>query len=442
MFTLILIGFAGGLITGISPCILPVLPVIFFAGASGPRTDGGDTADRRAVHGDVIATGAAETARAQALLPYRVIAGLVVSFGVFTLTGSALLSVLHLPQDAIRWAGLAALTLIGLSLMSPAVEHLLQKPFALIPQHQVGSGRRGFGLGLALGVLYVPCAGPVLAAIVVAGATGHFGVQTITLTVAFVLGAALPLLIFALAGHRVAQRVGAFRRRQRTIRVIGGVVMIAFAIALVFNLPDVLQRAIPDYTQPLQNTLAAPGQIPEKIDATISGAPSGRLSNCSYGAQVLQDCGPAPDLTGITGWLNTPGGAPIDLKSLRGKVVLIDFWTYSCINCQRAIAHVVQWYNTYKTAGLAVVGVHTPESAFEHVAGNVAGGAAALGITYPVALDNNYATWNKYSNQYWPAAYLIDADGNVRHIKVGEGDYDTEETLIRLLLSAAHPSTP
>ncbi|GAA4533706.1 hypothetical protein GCM10023161_04960 [Mycobacterium paraffinicum] len=139
--------------------------------------------------------------------------------------------------------------------------------------------------------------------------------------------------------------------------------------------------------------------------------------------------------------LNTPGGAPVDLASLRGKVVLIDFWAYSCINCQRAIAHVTDWYNRYHDAGFVVFGVHTPEYAFERVPANVSSGAAALHITYPVALDNDYTTWNNYQNLYWPAEYLIDANGTVRHTKFGEGDYDGTEKLIRELLVDAQPDT-
>ncbi len=144
-------------------------------------------------------------------------------------------------------------------------------------------------------------------------------------------------------------------------------------------------------------------------------------------------------MSGITQWLNTPDGKPIDLASLRGKVVLIDFWAYSCINCQRAIPHVVDWYNRYKDDGFVVIGVHTPEYAFERVPGNVASGGAALHITYPIALDNDYATWNNYQNLYWPAEYLIDANGTVRHTKFGEGDYDGTEKLIRQLLVDANP---
>jgi len=192
--------------------------------------------------------------------PYLVIAGLVCSFSAVTLAGSALLSVLHLPQDAIRWAALVTLTLIGLGLIFPPLQHLIERPFARIPQRQIGSNRfrrNGFGLGLTLGALYVPCAGPVLAAIVVAGGTASIGLPTLVLTATFAIGTALPLLIFALAGRRVAERVGAFRRRQRAVQIAGGITMIVLAVALVFNLPAMLQRAVPDYTAAMQRGLGA-----------------------------------------------------------------------------------------------------------------------------------------------------------------------------------------
>src|ERR1700761_9756454 len=234
MLSLALIGLLGGLITGISPCILPVLPVIFFSGTQ-------STAD------GAIAV----KSKREVLRPYRVIGGLVLSFSLVTLVGSALLSLLHLPQDAIRWVALAALVAIGLGLIFPRFEQLLERPFSRIPQKQIATRANGFGLGLALGVLYVPCAGPVLAAIVVAGATAPLGVRTVVLTGAFALGNAVPLLIFALAGQRVAYRVGAFQRRQRQIRIAAGIVMILLAGGLVFNLTAVLQRTLPDYTSRL-----------------------------------------------------------------------------------------------------------------------------------------------------------------------------------------------
>ncbi|MEM6105031.1 cytochrome c biogenesis protein DipZ [Mycobacterium sp. 050272] len=435
MHTIALIGLLGGLITGISPCILPVLPVIFLSSMDG----GSSKASSRGL--------------SSAMRPYLVIAGLVCSFSLATLIGSALLSALHLPQDAIRWTALAVLTLIGLGLIFPPLQHLIERPFAFLPQRQNSGSTDGFGLGLTLGALYVPCAGPVLAAIVVAGGTTSLGPATFVLTATFALGNAIPLLAFALAGRQVAQRVTAFRRHQRQIQIAGGIMMIVLAVALVFNLPALLQRAVPDYTTAMQNRLGANdiqrSLVPSRPPGTSTGSvlelsqgntSNGLPTNCADGATELQQCGQAPAITGITGWLNTPDGKPLDSASVRGKVVLIDFWAYSCINCQRAIPHVVDWYNRYRDSGLVVIGVHTPEYAFERVPGNVASGAAGLHIDYPIALDNDYATWNAFNNMYWPAEYLIDGNGTLRHTKFGEGDYDGTEKLIRQLLVDANPN--
>jgi len=431
MVSIALIGLVGGLITGISPCILPVLPVIFFSGTRG--AEGGTEAD--AANGDGGVAVAVKPKR-DVSRPYRVIGGLVLSFSIVTLVGSALLSLLHLPQDAIRWIALVALVAIGLGLIFPRFEQLLERPFALIPQKQMTGRANGFGLGLALGVLYVPCAGPVLAAIVVAGATAKIGLPIVMLTLAFAVGTALPLLFFALAGQRVAERVSAFRRRQRAIRITAGVVTILLAVALVFNLPAVLQRAIPDYTHSLEDKLGSNKQVQQQLGGIVNDQ-NKDLAKC-YNQEGLKDCGSAPDLKGIVAWLNTPGDKPIDLHSSRGKVVLIDFWAYSCINCQRAIPHVEGWYRAYRDKGFEVIGVHTPEYAFEKVASNVQKGAADLGITYPIAMDNSYSTWTNYRNQYWPAEYLIDANGTVRHTKFGEGDYNGTEKLIRELINNVH----
>jgi thiol-disulfide isomerase/thioredoxin/threonine/homoserine/homoserine lactone efflux protein len=364
----------------------------------------------------------------------------VLSFSLVTLLGSFLLSLLHLPQDVLRWAGIVVLVLIGIGLLVPAFQHLLEKPFSWIPQKHVGTERGGFTLGFALGAVYVPCAGPVLAAITVAGSTGRVGLDTIVLTVSFAIGAALPLLIFALAGRRVAERVKTFRKRQALIRRIGGAVMIALAIGLVFDLPAVLQRAIPDYTSTLQDGIGKSDQVQKALNlGNLVNDQNKDLSKCHNDATALERCGTAPDIMGIQQWFNTPGDQAIDLKSLRGKVVLIDFWAYSCINCQRSVPHVVAWDKAYKDAGLQVIGIHSPEYAFEKVPANVEAGAKKFGIRYPVALDNNLSTWTNYRNRYWPAHYLIDAKGVVRNVQFGEGNYADTEKMIRQLLTDAKP---
>ena len=421
--SLVIIGLLGGLITGISPCILPVLPVIFLTGGAQSATFEGD--------------GPAPASRWR---PYFVILGLMTSFTLVTLVGSIVLGALQLPQDIIRWVGIAVLVLIGIGLIVPRVEQLLEKPFQWIPQREVSNRGSGFGVGLALGAVFVPCAGPVLAAIIVAGSTGRIGLDTVLLTVSFAIGVSLPLLFFALAGRSVIQRIRAFRTRERALRITGGIAMLALAVGLVFNVPQLLQRLVPDYTAGIQKDLTDNPDAQRALDLGGLVTDENRdLDKCTNGAAQLESCGTAPSIRGIEHWLNTPGGEAIDLADLRGEVVLIDFWAYSCINCQRSIPHVVAWDAAYRDAGLHVIGVHSPEYAFEKDAGNVSAGAEGFGITYPVALDNSLATWTNYRNRYWPAHYLIDQDGVVRHIAFGEGNYGATEKLIRVLLQDADP---
>ncbi|MGN6274266.1 MAG: cytochrome c biogenesis protein DipZ [Protaetiibacter sp.] len=423
--TLVLIGLVGGLLTGISPCILPVLPVVFFGAASrgmvaGPESD-------------------AAPSRARPLL---IVLGLTLSFSVFTLVGTALLALLHLPADLIRWAGLVVLVLLGLSMIVPAIGRLVERPFARIPQRYVDPDRGGLLLGLALGAVFVPCAGPVLAAITVAGATGDLGPGTIALTVSFAIGCAIPLLVFAFAGRQLVNRVATFRRHRRAVQVVSGGVMIALAIGLTFNVTDLIQRTIPNYTEALAGSTG-------RDAAEILGGGANRddyadkLLYCHLQADwdVIDgdDCGPAPEFTGIERWLNTPGEQPLTVAGLRGRVVLVDFWAYSCINCQRELPHVEAWANAYASSGLSVVGVHTPEYAFEHVVDNVRSGAERIGVTFPIAIDNDYATWEAYRTNAWPTTYLIDATGRIRYVLAGEGSYTYEEKLIRELLAEARP---
>ena len=452
MPALVLIGFLGGVITGISPCVLPVLPVVFLSGGATGAAKQAATKQPATATAPAPAKASApkpltQEARARAKLerlkaarqarlrPYLIVAGLALSFSLITLLGTLVLSTLPVPQDIIRWSGLVVLVLLGIAMLFPRVEELLERPFTRIPQLRVTGEHGGFILGLALGAVYVPCAGPVLAAITVAGATGKIGAHTVALTLAFGVGTAVPLLFFALAGRRVAERVRAFRDRQRKVRAIAGVLVIGLAVALTFNVTDALQRAIPDYTSALNTTLDKAGA------GLLDSGQSVSLQTCAQEpTTTLQNCGKEPAIAGIGQWFNTPGDTAPTAASLKGKVVLVDFWAYSCINCQRAITHVEAWYQNYAADGLVVVGVHTPEYAFEHVASNVQAGASRLHITYPVALDNDYTTWNNFGNESWPADYLVDSTGEIRHVSIGEGDYAGTESLIRQLLTAAHPS--
>jgi cytochrome c biogenesis protein CcdA/thiol-disulfide isomerase/thioredoxin len=424
---LLLVGFVGGLITGISPCIIPVLPVLFFSGGTEAVRPVGETGKRRGGR-----------------RPYLVILGLVVSFSFFTLAGSFLLSLLHLPQETIIWIGIVFLVLIGIGLIVPRFEAILEKPFAWIPQRQATGDHGGFLLGIALGAVFVPCAGPVLAVVAVAGAKGSISANTLLETLAFAVGVAIPLLVFALAGRTLAERIKGFRRHQRGIRVTAGIVMLALAVAVVplYNVPGALLTLVPDYTSNVQAATAGIGAtVGFGKSKTASGSQKSTASTaCAAEAPNLVDCGTAPEFVGIDQWFNTANNKPITLKSLRGKVVLVDFWAYSCINCQRSTPHLNAWYRSYQKDGFVIVGVHAPEYAFEHVPANVLASAKAQGIRYPIALDNEFDTWTAYSNQYWPAEYLIDATGQVRHISFGEGNYSATEKLIRSLLVDAKPS--
>ena len=412
--SLVVIGLLGGLITGISPCVLPVLPVILLsAGAQGARGDGEES-------------GGGPVSRFH---PYLVVTGLVVSFTAFTLLGSTLLSLLHLPQDLIRWIGIVMLALIGLGMMLPRIMEILERPFA---RFQCFGGSKnpsnGFLLGLVLGAAYVPCAGPVLAAVAVAGATGRIGVDTVALALSFAIGTAIPLLAFALAGRGITERIRAFRTRQRAIRVTAGVVMLGLSVALVLDAPAALQRRLPDYTASLQ----------ARTDSLLHGDSSS--GPCRPGAAKLGDCGPLPAIEGAVAWLNTPGDQPLTQKDRTGKVTLVDFFAYSCINCQRSVPGIEKLHQTYAKYGLQVIGVHSPEYAFEKEVDNVRGGVERLGITYPVAIDSNLTTWTNFDNHYWPAHYLADAKGNVRQTHVGEGGEATTEKHIRELLKQADPN--
>jgi cytochrome c biogenesis protein CcdA/thiol-disulfide isomerase/thioredoxin len=433
MFELVVVGFVAGIVAGISPCILPVLPVVLVAGAT--TTTPTRTPSRWSRWWGVRGR------------PVSVVAGLVVSFSVLILVGSEVLSALHLPSDTLRDAGIALLILLGLSFLFPPLATLMERPFAgLVGRfgaRQPNGKAGGFVLGLGLGVLFVPCAGPILAAITVVGATHRVGLTAVILTVAFGAGAALPLLVVAFAGTALTLRVRALRDQSARVRQVSGVIVIVMALTIGFNTFAGLQRDVPGYTSTLQNKIEGGSTVRRQLGALTGNSTShghaAHLASCNSDTATLIDCGMAPMFTGITTWLNTPGGKPLTLAALRGKVVLVDFWTYSCINCQRTLPHVEAWYKKYAPYGLVVVGVHTPEFSFEHVVSNVRAQSSALGVDYPVAVDDNYGTWDAYDNEYWPADYLLDAQGDVRHVHFGEGDYTSTESFIRQLLVAAHP---
>jgi len=396
-FLLILpIAFGAGIVTAVSPCVFPVLPILFAGGASGGR--------RR---------------------PYAIIAGLVTSFALFTLVATWLLEQLHLPQDFLRDLSIALLLVLAATLIFPRFGVLLERPLAALsrraPSGDLGGG---FLLGASLGLVFVPCGGPVIAAISANAARLELGPKTVAVTLAYALGAAIPMLAVAALGQSATRLL---RANAAQLRVAFGVLMAVAALAIAFDADRRLQTWFPDYTHALQGLerSSVAGDELEKLQhrgaspfqATASGS--------------LPDYGVAPQFAGISDWLHS---RPLTLEQLRGKVVLVDFWTYSCINCLRTLPHLEAWDRRYRKAGLVIVGVHTPEFAFEHVVSSVREASRKLGVRYPVAIDNDYRTWDAYRNDAWPAEYLIDRRGHVREVKKGEGRYDETERSIRTLL--------
>jgi cytochrome c biogenesis protein CcdA/thiol-disulfide isomerase/thioredoxin len=401
---LLLIAFGAGLITAFSPCILPVLPIVLAGGGSGgPKRK-----------------------------PYAIVAGLVASFTAFTLAASSLLSALHLAQDTLNRIAIALLLVLAATLVVPQLGVWLERPFAFLSRRRGGDLGGGFLLGLTLGLVFVPCAGPVLGAVTSAAGSHRVGVHIVFVTLAYALGAAIPMLLVARGGRRITSL---FRAQQQRIRVGMGVLMAVGAVAIYEGWETSLQTRFGDYTTQVQSWIEGNGYAKRQL-AKLRGAGGTALAAAKPAGTALPDFGAAPDFLGISDWLNS---RPLSVTDLRGKVVLVDFWTYSCINCLRTLPHLRAWYAAYHKYGLEIVGVHTPEFAFEHVLANVRKATRELSVTWPVALDNNYATWNAYSNQYWPAEYLVDRRGHVRRAHFGEGEYAQSEQLIRRLLGVGVP---
>ena len=452
MLTLLAIGFVAGLVTALSPCVLPVLPGIL---AASSLTAGAAVVGDAGTGSVAVATPPQVSRRR----PYLIVAGLLTSFSLLTLLGATLISVLGVPDGLLRGVALVTIIGVGLGLLIPGIGHQLEKVFYRFPSRGPVRGGSAFVFGLTLGVVFVPCAGPVLAAITVLAASQGLSAGLVVLTLAFAAGLAIPLLLVARLG------VGAGRRlanRMPTVRKVAGAVFLITGLAMAFGLADAVQRAVPGYVAAVQQRLEDNDTARGALDALRSdpqpaaaAVPVGEqtFDECAQNSAVLADCGKAPELTGIVDWLNTPGEAPLSLAGLQtqGRVVLVDFWTYSCINCQRTLPYITAWDSAYRDQGLTTIGVHSPEFAFERDVGNVAERAKDFGVEYPIAIDNDFKTWRAYDQRYWPAHYLIDRSGTVRQVHYGEGAYEETEALIRELLAegdapvtqgAVTPGTP
>jgi cytochrome c biogenesis protein CcdA/thiol-disulfide isomerase/thioredoxin len=432
---IILLGFAvlAGAGTALSPCVLPVLPALLSAGGVGGR--------RR---------------------PLGIVLGLSITFTVTIVGVAKVVDGVGLGSDPLRDLAIVVLLAFGVALLLPSLAARIEAPLSRLARLGPRSSGDGFGSGLlvggALGFVYTPCASPILAAVIsVSAATG----KTVTIAIAYAVGSALVLLALTLGGRRLFDRVRRAGRGPLLQRALG-TIMILTAVAILTNLDvnfdQFVAQHIPDVnlTAALECSSTVTGRLHQISGRQPKFAPANGSSTCRGSATAvhaapagasqaslladahgLHDLGTAPEFTETQDWFNTPGRRPLTLAALRGRVVLIDFWTYTCINCIRTLPYLKAWDAAYRGRGLEIVGVETPEFAFEHDAGNVASAISQFGLRYPVVQDNNMGTWNAYGNQYWPADYLIDARGQVRYASFGEGDYSRTETAIRALLVEA-----
>jgi cytochrome c biogenesis protein CcdA/thiol-disulfide isomerase/thioredoxin len=430
MVVLLAFAFLSGVVTILSPCILPVLPIVLSGGVGGGKAR-----------------------------PFGVIVGFVLSFTFFTLALSAIVQAVGLPADALRLFAIAIIALFGLVMLVPALGDAFESLVSRIASGRGGApGRRspvgfwgGLPVGLSLGLVWTPCVGPIMASVISLALSQKIDGGSVFITLAYTLGTSLPMLAVMLGGRSLLNRVPALARHAGGIRKGFGVLMLAMAVAMGLQWDRKLQAAVlaafPGYGSGL-TALETVAPVRSALEARSGRGSTTALSASGADAEsafagapaeseapaALGDYGSAPAFVAKGPWFNS---GPLDLGALRGKVVLVDFWTYSCVNCLRTIPYLKAWYSAYKDKGLVIVGVHSPEFAFERVPTNVSKAIRDLGVAWPVVSDNDYSQWGAYKNQYWPAHYFIDAKGRVRYWHFGEGEYEKSEEVIKALLAEA-----
>ena len=412
MIILIAFAFLAGVVTILSPCILPILPIILSS------TIGDQNTGR--------------------LRPFGVVTGFVLSFTLFTLFLSTIVRLSGVPADTLRLVSVLVIAGFGASLLIPQFQVLLERLFSklagLMPN---GQNRTGFGggllIGFSVGLLWTPCVGPILASVISLAITGTVTFDAFLITLAYSLGTAIPMFLIMLGGQNALRRVPWLLSNLGNIQKLFGVLMILTAIGIFFNVDRRFQtyilKTFPQYGAGLtkfEDNEMIKKQLNKMNDAEI------KKENIGKPTSDFMPKGPtAPEIIPGGAWFNSD---PLTLEQLKGKVVIIDFWTYSCINCQRTFPYLIKWWETYSDKGLVIIGVHSPEFEFEKSGKNVGLAIADFRLPYPIVQDNDFATWRAYNNRYWPAKYVIDKGGYIRYTHFGEGAYDETEKVIQDLL--------
>lgn len=409
MTILIAFAFLAGVVTILSPCILPILPVILSSSVSGSRSR-----------------------------PLGIVLGFVLSFTFFTLFLAGIVKATGLSADVLRTVSVVIIFVFGLVLIVPQAQVLFEKLASRIAARgsamqsgmqgdSTGGGfYSGIVIGVSLGLIWTPCVGPILAAVISLALTGSVSGTAVLITLAYSLGTAIPMLGILYGGRTLMQKVPWLLNNTGKIQKVFGVLMILTALAIHFNYDRQFQTYIlekfPNYGAGLtqfEENEAVQKQL-DALNQNVSDEnPNAKQSDL------------APEIISGGEWFNSE---PLKISELRGKVVLVDFWTYTCINCVRTLPYLRNWHEKYADDGLVIIGVHTPEFEFEKNPDNLAKAIEDYELKYPIVQDNDYATWRAYNNRYWPAKYLIDQNGTIRYRHFGEGEYDETEEMIRKLL--------
>jgi cytochrome c biogenesis protein CcdA/thiol-disulfide isomerase/thioredoxin len=431
MSVLLLFALLAGAATAITPCVLPVLPALLSASGSGGR--------RR---------------------PLGVVTGLTLTHVVTIVGIASVVDGVGFADGTLRTLAIVVLAVFGLTLLVPRASHWIEARLAAMSR--LGPRRAGDGfwsglpVGGALGFVYAPCAGPILAAVISVSASQGTTGELVAVGVAYGLGSAVVLLGLALGGRRLLDRVRRGGRGPVVQRAFGAV-MVLTAVLMFANLDIRFQSALasefPSFLTNPTGGLERSAAVEDRLarlrgeskfktptePVTRAGGTGSRAGGAGSDAALpgvttpdLPILGTAPEFAGTQRWFNSP---PLTMQGLRGRVVLVDFWTYTCINCLRTLPYIKAWDARYRSRGLTIVGVHTPEFAFEKLASNVQRAIRVQSLRYPVVQDNEFGTWNAFTNQGWPSKFLIDARGRVRYVHLGEGEYRETEAAIRTLLA-------